>query len=128
MKKIKIIQILSFVLLGSLLPFLFVCLIKSNSITFPGSNIVLGITLFFFIIICAGIVSNHFKKLNSKERLINVIIGTIIYTIIYICAIVIVIKPEEIKIIDTIVTGYYGVFASCFLIYGRNDESGSKNK
>lgn len=50
---IKIKKTLSFTLIGGFIPLLFVYIIKSNRLKFPGSNVILGITLALLIIICA---------------------------------------------------------------------------
>lgn len=121
MKNIKIKKLLSFTLIGGVLPLLFVYIIKSNRLSFPGSNIILGLTLALLIIICAYTVGFRFTVLNKKEKLANIILGTIIYTIIFICFMIFIIKPVDLKIFDLVLTGYYGIFASIIAIYTRSD-------
>ena len=121
MKNIKISKTLLFALAGGTLPLLFVYIIKSNRLSFIGSNIILGITLALLIIICAYAVGFRFTKLNNKEKITNIILGTIIYTIIFICFIKFVVKPVDYKLFDLILTGYYGIIASIIAIFTRDD-------
>lgn len=124
---IKIKKTLSFTLIGGFIPLLFVYIIKSNRLKFPGSNVILGITLALLIIICAYTVGFRFTKLNKKEKLANIILGTILYTILFVLFITLVIKPEEVKVFDLILTGYYGVIASIIAIYTRSDANAGEN-
>ena len=124
---IKIKKTLSFTLIGGFIPLLFVYIIKSNRLKFPGSNVILGITLALLIIICAYTVGFRFTKLNKKEKLANIILGTILYTILFVLFITLLIKPEEVKVFDLILTGYYGVIASIIAIYTRSDANAGEN-
>ena len=122
MKNIKLSKIALFVIVGGLLPLAFVYLVTSNSLKFTGSGVILGLALALFIIICAATVGYRFKKLTKDEKIVNVIAGTIIYTIIYVVFIFVLLKPEDGNFFNVIVTGYFGVVASIVAIYVRSDE------
>lgn len=128
MKNIKISKTLLFTLAGGVLPLLFVYIIKSNRLSFIGSNLILGLTLALLIIICAYAVGFRFIKLNKQEKIANIILGTILYTIIFACFIIFVIKPEDFKIFDLLFTGYYGVIASIIAIFTRDDAKEDNKK
>lgn len=129
MKNIKINKTLLFTFVGGVIPLIFVYLIKSNRLSFFGSNVILGLVLAMLIIICAYAVGYRFTKLNKKEKLANIITGTILYTIIFVCYVQFLLRPTDFKILDLIVTGYYGVIASIIAIYTRDDANeGEKNK
>lgn len=129
MKNIKIKKTLLFALVGGTLPLLFVYIVKSNRLSFFGSNVILGIVLALLIIICAYAVGYRFITLNKSEKLANIILGTIIYTIIFICYMIFIIQPVDFKVFDLILTGYYGVIASIIAIYTRDDANvGEKKK
>lgn len=121
MKNIKVSKFLFFTLVGGVIPLIFVYLIKSNRLSFFGSNMILGLALAMLIIICAYTVGYRFVPLNKKEKLVNIIVGTILYTIIFICFILFILKPVDYKLFDLILTGYYGIIASIIAIYTRSD-------
>lgn len=128
MKNIKIRKTLLFALAGGTLPLLLVYIVKSNRLSFIGSNLILGIALAILIIICAYAVGFRFTKLNKQEKIANIILGTILYTIIFVCFIKFVIKPVDYKIFDLILTGYYGVIASIIAIFTRDDANEGDKK
>lgn len=128
MKNFNIKKTLTFALIGGTIPLLFVYMIKSNRLKFIGSNVILGITLALLIIICAYTVGFRFIKLNKQEKLTNIIVGTIIYTVIFILFITLIIKPVDYILFDLIVTGYYGVIASIIAIYTRSDANEGEKK
>lgn len=129
MKNIKLSKIALFVIVGGVIPLIFVYLIKSNSISFVGSNFLLGLALALLIIICAYTVGFRFTKLTKQEKITNVIVGFIIYTIIFVLYMKFVLKPQDFKLFDLIVTGYYGVIATIIAIFTRSDaDEGDKIK
>ena len=128
MNNFSIKKTLLFTLVGGVIPLAFVYIVKSNSITFIGSNVILGLVLAMLIIICAYTVGYRYTKLNKKQKITNIIVGTILYTIIFICYIQLLLKPTEFKVFDLIITGYYGVIASIIAIYTRSDDNESEKK
>ena len=128
MNNFSIKKTLLFTLVGGVIPLALVYIVKSNRISFIGSNVILGLVLAMLIIICAYTVGYRYTKLNKKQKLTNIIVGTILYTIIFICYIQLLLKPTEFKVFDLIITGYYGVIASIIAIYTRSDANESEKK
>lgn len=129
MKDFDIKKTLLFTFVGGVIPLFFVYIVKSNRISFIGSNVILGLVLAMLIIICAYTVGYRFTKLNKEQKLTNIIVGTILYTIIFICYVWLILKPIEVKVFDLVFTGYYGVIASIIAIYTRDDANdGEKEK
>ena len=128
MKNIKLNKTILFTLVGGVIPLAFVRIIKANQLKFIGSNVILGLALALLIIICAYTVGYRFTVLNKKEKLANIILGTILYTIIFICFNIFIIKPVDYKMFDLILTGYYGVIASIIAIYTRSDANVGEQK
>lgn len=128
MNNFSIKKTLLFTLVGGVIPLALVYIVKSNRISFIGSNVILGLVLAMLIIICAYTVGYRFTKLNKKQKLTNIIVGTILYTIIFICYIQLLLKPTEFKVFDLIITGYYGVIASIIAIYTRSDDNEPEKK
>lgn len=128
MKNIKLNKTILFTLVGGVIPLAFVRIIKANQLKFIGSNMILGLALALLIIICAYTVGYRFTVLNKKEKLANIILGTILYTIIFICFNIFIIKPVDYKMFDLILTGYYGVIASIIAIYTRSDANVGEQK
>lgn len=128
MNNFSIKKTLLFTLVGGVIPLAFVYIVKSNRISFIGSNVILGLVLAMLIIICAYTVGYRYTKLNKKQKITNIIVGTILYTIIFICYIQLLLKPTEFKVFDLIITGYYGVIASIIAIYTRSDDNEPEKK
>ena len=122
MKNLKLSKILLFILVGGIIPLAFVYIVTGNRLKFIGSGIILGLVLALFIIICAATVGYRFQKLTKEEKIVNVVAGTIIYTVIYVALFFTVLKPEKINIMNFLTTGYYGIVASIIAIYVRDDE------